>query len=147
MQMKAKYLAGLLLVVTAAMFALYGYSPQKRLAHGLKDADRVVVMDAYDGTTITITNDQLRMVIQALGTSRRISSMGLKASYSYTLVFFKAGAYLATVPTGACIVFYIDNIPYQDESGALMALRKKFIDAHPEKFTPTRAAMPQGAYR
>src|SRR5688572_17272146 len=83
------------------------------LAQDLKKADRVIVLNAYDGLTITVKGEQLKKLVDALQTSQRIQNGGtITATPGYTLIFFASAVHLATVPTAGDAVFYIDKTAY-----------------------------------
>lgn len=130
MRTNAKYVVGLLVV---QIVALCGCSPQRALAHRLKGADRVIVMNPHDGVTMTVMDDRLRNIVQALEASKKIDSEGLTATPGYTLVFFKGGVHLATVPTGAGLIFFLDKTPCQDRSRTLETLYERFREEHPPR--------------
>jgi hypothetical protein len=124
------------LAVLLLLISLCGCSPQKTLAHRLKDADRVIVVNPYDGATTTVMSDQLTSIVQAIEASQEVKAEGLANGPGYTLIFYKTAVHVATVPTGSDIIFYIDHTPYHDKSGTLTALCQKFRQEHPKLLSP-----------
>jgi len=70
---------------------------------------------------MTISNEQVKHIVQALDTAQKVPGKGLTATLGYTLDFFHGTNRLATVPTSYGI-FWIGKKPYQDKSGKLTAL-------------------------
>jgi hypothetical protein len=105
---------------------------QQTLARRLSEADRVIVLNPADGVTLTIKDEQLKKLVQAIEASRNISEPEtLTATPGYTLVFFRSREHLAAVPTGAELIFYIDKKAYEDKSGTLRAVCERFWLTHP----------------
>jgi len=129
MQKLAKCAIALLIVVVG--MSACSRQAQKTLAHRLKDADHVIVMNPDNGVTMTIVDEQLKKIVQALEASQEVRAKALSASPGYTLVFYKGAVHLATVPTGAELIFWIDKTPYQDKSGTLRAVCERFWEKHP----------------
>ena len=100
------------------------------LARRLSTADRLIVLNPMDGSALSITDDLLKKVVQALRTAQKLKAEP-SAAAGYTLVFYNSRVHLATVPTGADIIFYIDGLPYRDDSGALRAVGERFRQKHP----------------
>jgi hypothetical protein len=108
---------------------------QKTLAGRLAQADRVIVL-SHDGETMMVQGEQLKKIVQALAASEKVSisrNEAVTAAPSNTLVFFKNLVHLATVPTGADNVFYIDTMPYEDRSKTLLEIAKMFSEKHPDR--------------
>src|SRR5262245_30899559 len=77
------------------------------LAQRLSIADRLIVLNPVDGAALSITDDLLKKVVQALRASQKLKAEP-SAAPGYTLVFYNSRVHLATVPTGADIIFYVD---------------------------------------
>ena len=120
----------LLMLVT-----LCACSPQKSLASRLANADRVVVTNPGDGVNITISDEQLKDIVQAVEVSQKIGAKGLEAVPGYRLDFFKGTNYLATVTTSD-LIFWIDKTPYHDKSGTLRAVYERFWKMNPPLSRP-----------
>jgi hypothetical protein len=123
------------LICTVALMMVFagGCSRQETgeaLARRLSTADRLVVLNPIDGAALSITDDLLNKVVQALRTSQKLKAEP-SATPGYTLVFYNSRVHLATVPTGADIIFYIDGQPYQDDSGTLRVVCERFWEKHP----------------
>ncbi len=132
MQTKAKCAVALLLVVVVGLCAC---SPQKSLAHRLADADRVVVTNQYDKTSISITGEEVQEITKALAASKKISSDGLCSTPEHRLVFFKGTNHLITVST-SYLIFWINQTPYHDKSGTLSALYVRLWHGEVSPLTP-----------
>lgn len=105
---------------------------QETLGRRLSAADRVIVLNAANGVTLTIKDEQLKKLVQAIGASQKLPASGtITATPGFTLVFFRSHEHIASVPTGAELVFYIDKKAYQDRSGTLRAVCERFWLAHP----------------
>jgi hypothetical protein len=106
---------------------------QKTVASRLAQADRVIVLNPRDGVTMMLQGEQLKKVVGAIEASEKVShGEMLSATPGYALVFFKSREHLATVATGAEIVFYIDKKAYHDKSGTLLEVMKRFWMTHPD---------------
>jgi hypothetical protein len=106
---------------------------QKTLARRLSEADRVIVLNPNGGATLTIKDEQLTKIVRAIAASEKVSNgESLTATPGYALAFFKGREHLATVATGAEIVFYIDKKAYHDKSGTLLEVMKHFWMTHPD---------------
>ena len=119
-----------LLVLIAA---LSGCSPQKTLAPRLNQADRVLVLRPDDGVTMTLAGEETRDLVAAVKSAKKIKTEGLCATPGYTLVFYNSTVHLATVPTGADVVFFIADEAYHDQSGTLRKVGERFREKHPYK--------------
>jgi hypothetical protein len=86
----------------------------------LANADRVIVLNPGNGLTKTLTGDQLSKVVKAVEKAEPLDAEGLSASPGYTLLFFRGGVHLVTVPT-AGVTFWLNGKPYQDKSGAIQS--------------------------
>jgi hypothetical protein len=82
---------------------------------------------------MTIRDDALKQLVTAIASAPEIERETLTATLGYTLVFFNSSVHLATVPTGADIVFFIDKKAYQDKTGTLRALWQRFWEVHPPR--------------
>ena len=123
------------LICTGALLMVFatGCSRQETgetLAKRLSTADRLIVLNPIDGAALSITGDLLNKLVQAIGTSHKLKAEP-SATPGYTLVFYNSRVHLATVPTGADIIFYIDGLPYRDDSGTLRAVCERFWEKHP----------------
>ena len=128
MRGQVKYgVAALLLVVAWGGF--YGCSPQKRLAHRLKAADRVVVAYPPDGLSITVRGEEVTKVIHSLAFGKKESSL-IEAGRYLVFQFFRGDELVATVPTSTQ-VFWIGRTPYSDPTGTLEALTQRYREEHP----------------
>jgi hypothetical protein len=107
-----------------------GQETGEALAQRLGTADRVIVLNPMDGSVLSITDDLLKKIVQALRTSQKLKAEP-SATPGYTLVFYNSMVHLATVPTGADIIFYVDGLPYRDGSGTLRAVCERFWEKHP----------------
>jgi len=106
---------------------------QKTLGRRLSEADRVIVLNPNGGATLTIKDEQLKKIVRAIEASEKVShGEMLLATPGYALVFFKSREHLATVATGAEIVFYIGQTAYHDKSGTLLEVMKRFWMTHPD---------------
>jgi hypothetical protein len=129
--MQAKVISTMALLMVVAC-GCSRQETQKTLARRLAQADRVIVLNPHDGKTMILRDEQLKKLVQALEASQIISNGGtITATYSNTLIFFKGGAHLATVPTAADLVFYVDTTPYEDKSKTLLEIAKIFWEKHP----------------
>lgn len=121
-----------LVLIMALGFGCLRQETQRTLAGRLSAADRVIVVNAADGATLTINDEQLKKLVQAIGASQKLpASKTITATPGFTLVFFRAHEHLAVVPTGAELVFYIGKKAYEDRSGTLRAVCERFWLAHP----------------
>ena len=118
-------------VAALLMAGLCGCSRNQTLAHRLNEADRVLVLRPDNGVTMTLTGEQLRKLVQAVESAKKIKTEGLCASPGYTLVFYKSSVHLATLPTAADLVFFINDAAYHDESGTLRKVGETFRMKHP----------------
>jgi hypothetical protein len=106
-----------------------GCSPNKTLAHRLKDADRVIVTNAFDGSGITITDEELAKIINAIAAGEK-EPPSIAASVDFNLLFFKGTNFLVSVPT--CLaVFWAGDHAYKDRTGTLEASKAKCRAARP----------------
>jgi hypothetical protein len=125
--MQEKFIATLALLMVLAC-ACSRQENQKQLTRRLSEANRVILLDPLrDDVTLTIRDDQLKKLVEAIETSETLSGVP-DAATTYTLVFFKHSEHIATVTTGADTVFYIDRRPYGDKSGTLKAIAAKHRD-------------------
>ena len=111
-----------------------GCSPQKSLAHRLKDADRVIFasnVPGYDDLKTTVTGEDVNKVIQAVANGRKLSP-NVSCTPESRLEFFKGFAHLVTI-TNCVSVFWIDHTPYEDTSGTLEKLTQKRREEYDER--------------
>jgi hypothetical protein len=83
---------------------------------------------------MTLTGDQLKKLVKAIEASQKVPGGHRDTSTTvpgYTLVFFRSTVHLATVATGADVVFYVDGTPYEDKSRTIRAVWEKFWEKHP----------------
>lgn len=123
------------MALIVALVLLCGCSgqPKQRVLARLNEADRVTVLRPDDGATMTLTDEHLKKLVQAIDSAKRIDKEGLCATPGPTLVFYKASVHLVTVATAADLVFFIDDVAYHDESGTLSAVGASFREKNPRK--------------
>lgn len=132
MQGNAKSAVALLLVLVVTLCAC---SPQKSLARRLAEADRVVVTNPQDKTSITISNEEVQKLVKALKASEKIASEGLSTTPGHPLDFFKGTNHLVTVASSD-FIFWIGQTPYHDKSGVLHAVYERLLYGEAARLTP-----------
>lgn len=106
-----------------------GCSPNKNLARSLKEADRVVVTNSFDGLSITVTGKEVNRMVKAIASGEKLPP-SIAASVDFNLQFFKGTEHLATLPTSV-MIFWAGDKAYSDRTGTLEALKAKYREEHP----------------
>ena len=127
MRGKLKYAVGVLLI-GLVVGAFYACSPQKNLARRLKDADRVVITYPSDGFSITITNEEVKRVVQAISVGKKENPL-INATPYLQFQFSKGSEHLQRVTTSSQ-VFWVGNQAFSDKTGTLQDLTARWHEEH-----------------
>lgn len=111
-----------------------GCSANKSLAHRLKEADRIVVINPRDGLSITVTGEEVDRVVKAIASGKK-EPPTIEATPDLDFQFFKGTKRLATV-TNCVMVFWVGPNAYSDRTGTLEALEAKYRKVHRPQFSP-----------
>lgn len=109
--------------VLLLLICVCGCSPQKNLANRLKSADRVVVTNAFEGLSISVTGADLSQIVQAIAMGKKENS-NIDAAVGYKLQFYDQTQHLATITTSGG-VFWIGSTPYSDSTDTISGLYRR----------------------
>jgi len=125
------------LLIAVGVGTFYGWSPQKRLAHRLKNADRVVVTYPADGFSMTVMGEEVNKVVEAIAAGKKESPL-VEATPYLQFQFFRRDECLDRVTTSAQ-VFWIGHKAYTDPTGTLEALMYRYREKHPPMLREQKA--------
>jgi hypothetical protein len=92
-------------------------SPQKSLANRLKEADRVVITNVIDHSSISVTGTDAEKIVQAIATAKKNTS-GAKAVVTMELKFYKGREDLGVIESWGP-GFSVKNAPYDFTADAM----------------------------
>lgn len=125
-QMKGSRHTMAALLIALELGAFSGCSPQKRLAHRLKGADRVVFASNLQGDedrTMTVTGEEVNKIVEAIANARKVDP-NVDCTPASRLEFFNSSEHLLTI-TNCVSVFWIAAAPFEDTSETLETLEQR----------------------
>jgi len=123
-----RYAKSGLVLMLIAVHGLCGCSPQGRLARQIAKADRVVLTNAYQGFSISVTGSEARRIVRAVSSARKLPP-NATSSVEFRTEFYRGTNLLGAV-VGCGRGFGVDGIGYDDNSGALQALYERYQGQH-----------------
>jgi hypothetical protein len=120
------------LPVLLLLICVCGCSPQKRLMHRLKEADRVIFAcngRGYEDVSITVKGAEADKILRAIATGQSVSRW-VTATPDFRLEFYRGGKHLGTI-TNSLQVFWIEHAPFRDTTRALEELYHRAREEHP----------------
>jgi hypothetical protein len=123
-----RYAKSGLVLMLIAVHGLCGCSPRGRLARQIAKADCVVLTNAYQGFSISVTGSEVKRIVRAVSSASKLPP-NTTSSVEFRTEFYRGTNLLGAV-VGCSSGFGVEGTGYDDNSGALQALYERYQGQH-----------------